>query len=102
MKSILNEYNLEVSRKYHASFKDIKKAIDDKFPILTSAINDTHWIVIYGYSTEDNKISHLYILDPSLKRLRAKWPIEKFKDRWKKEDGKRAMKWIAVVMDKDI
>lgn len=93
IKKIFFDYGLKVSEKYNSTFQDIKASIDDGFPILTTINNTNHWVVLYGYSFQKNKITHLYIADPSLVRLRAKWSVRKFKQHWKKYDEK----WIAVV-----
>jgi ABC-type bacteriocin/lantibiotic exporter with double-glycine peptidase domain len=93
IKNIFQDYGLNISEKYDSSFQDIKNSIDKKHPLLTT-INDTeHWVVIYGYSTKNKNISHLFIMDPVLKRLKTKWTISKFKKHWREWDEQ----WIAII-----
>jgi hypothetical protein len=93
IKNIFQNYGLGISEKYDSSLRDIKNLIDREFPLLTT-INDTeHWIVIYGYSMNNKGISHLFIMDPVLKRLKAKWTVNKFKKHWRKWDEQ----WLAII-----
>lgn len=93
IKNIFLDYGLSISEKYESTFRDIKTSIDKELPLLTT-INDTeHWVVIYGYSINNEKISHLFIMDPVLKRLKTKWTINKFKKHWREWDEQ----WIAII-----
>ncbi|HKJ82097.1 MAG TPA: cysteine peptidase family C39 domain-containing protein [Ignavibacteriaceae bacterium] len=93
IKNIFQDYGLNISEKYDSSLLDIKNFIDKEFPLLTT-INDTeHWVVIYGYSMNKKGISHLFIMDPVLKRLKAKWTINKFKKHWREWDEQ----WLAII-----
>ena len=93
MQNIFRDHGLKIAEKYESSLRDIKNSIDKEYPVLTT-INDTeHWVVIYGYSIKNNKISHLFIMDPVLKRLKARWTVKKFRKHWREWDEQ----WIAVV-----
>lgn len=97
LKKLLKSYGIRVTEKYGADETDIKKAIDKGFPIITTINNCAHWIVIYGYSTHNGSISHLYISDPIVFNFSVKWTINKFKKKWKKDDEE----WIAICKYKE-
>ena len=94
IENIFGDYGLDVVEKYDSSLRDIKSSIDKEYPLLTTIHDAEHWIVIYGYSMYKNKISHLFIMDPVLKRLKTRWTINKFKKHWREWDEQ----WIAIVM----
>ncbi len=84
--SLFKKKGLSVYEKWNASRKDIKKAVDNGFPILISMHQD-HWSIIYGYTK-----TGIFILDPSLGYIFNEWNWKEFLKVW--DD-----RWIAVVID---
>jgi ABC-type bacteriocin/lantibiotic exporter with double-glycine peptidase domain len=69
---------LKISKRSKATIATIKEAIDDyEAPMLTTIDNESHWIVVYGYSK-----SKIYVLDSVGLRPFVKWSKDKFKERW--------------------
>ena len=54
----LKKKNFKFSIKRHAKLLDLKKAIDNKYPILILTDEEEHWVVVYGYSEK-----MFYVLD---------------------------------------
>ena len=50
--------NIKFSIKRHAKLLDLKKAIDNKYPVLILTDKEEHWVVVYGYSDK-----MFYVLD---------------------------------------
>ena len=95
---MLKEHGLKLEEIWDSELDDIKNAIDNKFPIITT-INDTeHWIVIHGYTQDSSgEITHLFIVDSAFKRVKAKWAIEKFENMWKEWDER----WLGIIKRKN-
>ena len=89
-KAILNLFRkkgLNVKTKWNATRKDIKKAIDNGFPILITMYEGYHWVIIYGYSK-----TGVFVLDSALDFISNEWEWQEFLDVW--DD-----RWIAVIKD---
>ncbi len=94
---IYSIYGLEIKEIFNSNIKDIKSAIDQKHLILTTINNTEHWIIIYGYSVSNNKITHLFIMDSNPLRISVRWPIEKFYSHWLEFDEK----WLGIITQRD-
>ena len=89
-KALMNLFKREgltVSIKWNASLNDIKKAVNEGYPILISMYEGDHWCVMYGYSQNG-----IFVLDPALKHFFNEWNWKKFLKSW--DD-----RWIAVIKD---
>jgi len=76
--SLFRERGLIVYRRLNANFSFIKKAINYyQAPILTTIDEESHYIVVYGYSKYE-----IFVLDPVLLRPFVKWSKKKFYKRW--------------------
>lgn len=96
---MLEKYDLKLEEIWDSELSDIKRAIN-KGSLIIITINDTiHWVVIYGYSVDSkDNITHLFIADPAIKRIKAKWSLENFESMWKEWDER----WLGVVKSKTL
>lgn len=83
---LFRKNGLTVKENWKASRRDIKKAVDNGFPILISMYK-LHWSIIYGYTRMG-----IFILDPSLGYIFNEWNWKEFLKVW--DD-----RWIAIVTD---
>jgi ABC-type bacteriocin/lantibiotic exporter with double-glycine peptidase domain len=85
--NLFRKKGLVVKTKWNATRKDIKKTVDNGFPILVTLYEGYHWVIIYGYSK-----TGIFVLDSALDFIFNEWDWSEFLDVW--DD-----KWIAVIKD---
>lgn len=76
---------LKASVNTNSGLSDIHSAIKSLNPVLISVDDGEHWVVIYGYNKEG-----FFILDPSRKKIKNFWDMNKFIKRW--DDN-----WTVVI-----